>query len=88
MILQVFAVHDRKVGAYQLPMFMRTKLEVIRAFSDVIVDPKSEFSKHPEDYMVVHLGEFSDETGLIVSLERPVPVVSGLECISEGARSA
>lgn len=82
MSLQIFAVYDKKAVAYNLPLFFHQKGQALRAFSDAVTDPQSPFFKHPEDYALHHLGEFSDLTGIIKPLPNPVPLEEALNCVN------
>jgi poly-D-alanine transfer protein DltD len=68
---QIFSVYDSKAEAYNTPMFVPTKGQAIRAFSDQVNEPGSELNKHPEDYTLFCLGEFDSDTGLITPLNSP-----------------
>lgn len=62
MLHNVFTVLDTKVGAYMTPFFSRSRGEAIRSFQDACSQPDSAFSKHPEDFVMFHLGEYDDNT--------------------------
>lgn len=57
---KIYAVYDSKVGAYLSPFFLRSRGEAIRAWQTVVNDPKTQFNKHPSDYVLFELGEFDD----------------------------
>lgn len=63
MIMQVYAVYDKKVGAYMMPQFFRTKGEALRAFMDAVASEAAPFRKHAEDYVFCCLGEYDDHSG-------------------------
>lgn len=78
MILSLFSIYDKKVGAFSAPMMMRSKGEAIRSFTDAVGDAKSEFCRHPEDYLLNKIGEFDDNSGVVTPMLEPV--ISALEC--------
>lgn len=65
MKLKAFSVFDVKVDAYKQPFFLPTNGAAVRAFADAVNDEKTEVSRHPEDYKLICLGEFDDETGIL-----------------------
>lgn len=87
MILQVFTVLDKAVGAYLPPYYSRSKGEGIRSFSDAVSEEGSRFAKHATDFVLMHLGEFDDGTGLYHCGE-PQRLISALECLSGGGADA
>lgn len=63
MIVQFYAVQDKKVGAF-MPVFqMRSRGEAIRSFLDALDDEKSMLFKHAEDYELFQVATFDDNTG-------------------------
>lgn len=68
MIYKIFSVYDSKVEAYLQPFFSPSNGAALRAFTDIVNDPNSQFSKHPEDYTLFVIGEYNDETAKISSL--------------------
>jgi len=79
MILQIFTVYDIKARAY-LPPFFVPSIEVAkRTFLDASLDKEHQFGKHPEDYNLMHLGEFNDENGTFNILESKVSLGLGIE---------
>lgn len=75
MILKVFAIRDAKVEAFLQPFFSPTTPAAIRSVSDAVNDPQHQFAKHVSDYSLWELGEFDDQTGLIVPTEMSRPIV-------------
>lgn len=76
MKLKIMAVYDSKVEAFMTPMFFQAVGQAVRSFSDA-VNGDSEFSKHPEDYVLFELGEFNPQTGMVESLSAPKSVGVG-----------
>ena len=78
---KVFAIHDSKAGAF-LPPFILPRVEIaIRTFQDCIAATDHQFSKHPEDYNLFTLGEWSDDSGMY-DVGVPELVVTGLESVN------
>lgn len=65
MIEKVFAVYDLKAGQY-LPLFQANTYGVAeRSFGEAVNSKDHQFSKYPEDYRLMHLGDLDTESGLI-----------------------
>lgn len=65
MKLELFSVYDSKAHIFNAPMFLRSKGEALRTFTDTANDPKSQIAKHPEDYSLHHIGSYDDNTGVV-----------------------
>lgn len=63
MEMQVFAVFDKKSELHNLPFFMQTTGEALRAFMDLVRDEKTVLFRHPEDFKLVRLGTFDNKGG-------------------------
>lgn len=62
---QVFSIMDSKVKVFAQPFYMRNAAEALRAWSNTINDPQTQFAKHPADYTLFEIGSYDDETGVI-----------------------
>lgn len=85
MRLSVFTVFDVAVNAFLRPFFTRSKGEAIRSFTEAVGDPKSEFCKHPDDYILYELGTFDDIEGRFEVLNLPLRVLTAREAQLERA---
>ena len=63
---KVFAVYDSKVEAYLSPFIMQTRGQALRAFTDTVNDPNTNFFKHPEDYTLFEIGDWDEQSGSYV----------------------
>lgn len=63
MILEVYAVHDAAVGAFNQPLFFRSRGEAVRSFQDAVVDPANKFAGHASDYSFFHVANYDDSKG-------------------------
>lgn len=80
MKLQVYTVLDKAVGAYLQPFYARHANEAIRSFTDACQTKDHNFNKYSTDYVLMHLGEFDDGSGLFTCGE-PYRIISASECI-------
>lgn len=65
--LGLCAVFDSKVGAYAPPFHVRSRGEAIRSFEDACRDDKMPFKAHPSDFTLYYIGEFDDNSGVLLS---------------------
>lgn len=66
--LLAFAVRDAAVGAFNAPMYFRSRAEAVRSFSDACRDSNAGFSSHAKDYDFWYVGGFAQSTGEFISL--------------------
>lgn len=71
MKLKVYAVYDSKVQTYDKPIFMRSRGEAVRSWDTVANDPSTQFFKYPEDYSLMEIAEYDDETGTFENAKVP-----------------
>lgn len=71
MKLDMFAVRDAKIGAFNRPLFFRSRGEAVRSFQDACSDEANGFKAHASDYDFWLLGTFNDENGEFVALSQP-----------------
>lgn len=83
MILKIFSIKDNMAEAFIPPFFLPKVAMAVRTFNDMLQDPKHQFSKHPEDYYLFHLGELDDQTGVITPSVEPWVIVRGDEQIKQ-----
>lgn len=81
MIYHMFAVKDLAIGAFNTPMYFRSRGEAIRSFMDACITEKA-FISHPEDYEFHCCGEFEDGTG-IFSSRPPELVLRGVDAVKK-----
>lgn len=75
MIMEVFSVYDKKIGAYMVPQFFRTKGEAIRAWMDAVASESAPFKRHSEDYVFCRLGTYDDNSGSFINHSSGVPEI-------------
>lgn len=69
--LSVFAIYDSKAQYFMKPFNLRNKGEAIRGFSDIANDSNTVVGKHPEDFVLFHLGYFDEVKGIFENLTAP-----------------
>lgn len=66
---KIITIQDTKAQAFLPPFYAKTTAEAIRTFGSSCSDPKSMFNQHPKDFILIEIGTFDDETGLITPCE-------------------
>lgn len=88
MNLKLYAVFDSKVEQYLAPFVMRSRGEAVRSWIDVVNDEKTQFSKHPEDFTLMEVGEFDQSTGkFIPDTHYPKSIGVALEFVKQNVHS-
>lgn len=65
--MQLFAIRDNKVEAYNSPFTAANYQVAIRMVTDTASDTNTMFNRHPEDFEIYHIGEFDEKTGIVES---------------------
>lgn len=67
MIVSVFTIYDNKALTFGSPFTFAHAGQALRAFQDVANDPNSMISRHPNDYSLIRIGTFDEDTGVMTS---------------------
>lgn len=75
----VCAVHDRVAQQYRPPMFLRSRGEGIRMFTDAVNNSSQDnlLYLHADDFDLYHVGEWDDETCFFELREVPELLILG-----------
>nr|AVQ10329.1 DNA binding protein VP4 [Gokushovirinae environmental samples] len=77
MHFKVIVTRDIKANVYSTPMFVPHIGQAIRSFGDACQkkdnDPNNVLGNHPEDFELILLGEYDDETGIFLEHGSDVP---------------
>lgn len=79
MILKAYSVFDGKALVYAHPIFYKSDGEAIRAFANACNLLDHPFHHNAEDFTLFELGEYDDETGMMVLLTTPRPLRKAIE---------
>lgn len=64
MKIEMYMIHDKVSGTYHLPhLYFHNDEEAKRGFGEMIKAAGSEFSKHPGDIEMLHIGAVDIENG-------------------------
>lgn len=67
--LKVFIFKDEKSNSYGLPILYKTRGLFIRDIQDELMKGQTIWSKHPQDFSVFEVGEYDEQSGLIINYE-------------------
>lgn len=69
MEMGIFCVKDRAIDAYGNPMFMQTKGQAVRTFTDEVnrENKESNLYLHPDDFDLYFLGTYDSQSGSFVT---------------------
>lgn len=73
MVIEIYAVKDKKGGFYLKPFDCRGVTDAIRMITEVAQDEKSMLFKHAHDYQLYLIGKMDDLTGVITTEDQMVP---------------
>lgn len=79
MIKQLFVVFDNKACIYGNPFTSPHQEVALRDFGYACQDQNSELSKFPDDFSLLRLGEFDDETAAFNLLPNPVTIALAVQ---------
>lgn len=85
MILNMYAVFDAAVHSYAQPFYLAessTHDEARRVFSVAASDKASKLYQSPHDFMLVYVGQFDDQRGLVESCNPPLRIMSCIEALA------
>jgi len=82
--LTMFSILDGKSGIYNTPFAAVSTGVALRMFTDLVNDPKTSLSRHPEDYTICELGFFDDNVGVFESFPSPRPLGNAAAYVVHG----
>lgn len=62
---KIYSIYDSKAEAYNQPIFVQTKGQALRAFTDEANNPDSNICRHAADFTLFEIGEYDQLTGNI-----------------------
>jgi len=87
MQLCIFAIYDSGVSSWRLPMFGRARGEILRWWTEAVNNAQSDFSKHPGDFTLFHIGNWDDEKCSFDLFKAPVSLGVAVEYIKKEANA-
>lgn len=72
--INLYAIHDKKAKTYETPFALPNNAYAVRSFQDA-VSKDTPYNKYAQDFELVHLGVYDQETGELKSLPEPAILV-------------
>lgn len=66
MILNAYAIYDRKALQYHAPFYASADGQAVRSFSDLVQDPNTMVGRHPGDFVLYRVGAYDDSCGSLL----------------------
>lgn len=83
MIHKIFSIRDAAADAF-LPPFVLPKTDMAkRTFGACVNSEDHQFAAYPEDYTLMEIGTFDDETGFVTQDMPPKSLGNGLNYVTE-----
>lgn len=64
--MKLFAMYDRKAGFFMQPFPEQSTISALRGFEVAVNNSESIFSRFPDDFCLMELAEFDQNTGEII----------------------
>lgn len=75
MNFMVHVIKDTITGKYHFPFYSPNEMAAKRTFANAVNQKDSMLHTYPQDFQLLHVGSFSDETGVLVGIQ---PVIIGV----------
>lgn len=79
MKVMLFAARDAQMGGYLEPICALTEGMAMRSFRMAVETPEHQFAVNPQDYALFYLGEFDQDTGVLIPAEQVRQICTGLQ---------
>jgi len=76
-IIEIYAIKDKKIGLFQNPFFCTSIVVALRNLAIALDDPKSNLVRFAQDYALFKVGTFDDLAG------ETLPPQKGPELVTE-----
>jgi len=77
MIINAYAIYDRKALRYHVPFYAHQDGEASRSFADLVNDENTTVGRHPDDYVLYRVGAYDDSNGSLLPASVLDHVVDG-----------
>lgn len=84
MIHEIYSIQDTKSQTFNPPFYQKNVGEALRTFTKLVSDPQSILNQYPEDFILVRLGQFCDDSGEIIP-SNPTNIGTASQYINQGA---
>jgi hypothetical protein len=85
---ELYSIQDKTAKLYNRPMPIVNLGKAMQVFSQMVNDEKdSDIKKWPEQFNLVKLGYYEEETGKLIPLDSPEIIANGLDVQEEKNKS-
>ncbi|WNK13030.1 MAG: nonstructural protein [Microvirus sp.] len=83
MILQVVVIRDSAAAVYGQPQYVASIGSAIRGFGDEVNRSAADnsFFRHPEDFILYHVGTYSDDFAKFTLFDEPVQLARAVDLV-------
>ncbi|WNK13454.1 MAG: nonstructural protein [Microvirus sp.] len=85
MKLNAYSIYDRKAQIYHPPYFAHIEDDhapAIKILTDVVSDANTSIGRHPDDFVLFHVGSYDDSRGYFETLSPIAHVADARSCYS------
>lgn len=75
--MKLFSILDVKAGFFQKPFSDTSSVNAIRGFTVAVNESGSSLNHFPDDYALMELASFDDNTGSLIPHASPVNLATG-----------
>ena len=72
--MKLYSIFDAKANTFCAPFVCVSNGVAVRQLMDLVQDEKTTISKYPEDFSLYFIGDFADDSGMLLPLDS-VPVL-------------
>jgi len=69
--MKIFAMYDTKAQTFLQPFPETSTIAALRGFEVAVNEGKSTFSRFPDDFCLMEIADFNQDTGQIIPLTSP-----------------
>lgn len=85
MIINAYAIRDKKALTYAPPYFQATDGLAVRVFGDLCNDRNTTVGRHPSDFSLFRVGAYNDASGMLIPID-PEFVIEALSLVADQAQ--
>jgi hypothetical protein len=78
---ELYSFYDKTAKHYKRPMMIVNMGKAMQVFSDLVnaTEQQSDIAKWPEQFNLVKIAEFNEQTGQVIALETPEIICNGMD---------
>ena len=80
--MNIYCIHDKKAETYETIFCLPNNAYAIRSFQEA-VNKDTPYGNYPEDFELVQLGEYNQETGKLEALPSPAILIQATDLKTE-----